>query len=461
MATHRIPRTAKAVPPRVLHPDAGGADIGATRIYAAVPPDRTDPPVRAFDTFTADLYALAAWFKQHGVTTVAMESTGVYWIPVFQVLEACGIEVCLVNACHVKNVPGRKTDVQDCQWLQYLHAVGLLQASFRPEAAICAVRAILRHRDNLIQEGARQIQYMQKALTQMNLQLHHVLSDLSGVTGLAMVDAILAGERDPGVLARLRQPGVKATEATLCKALTGDYRDEHLFTLRQARDAYRFGREQIQACDAEIERRLRALATVVDPEETPPPSAPGPRATPRKGEIALPSTDLRTELYRVFGTDLTQVPGLGVSTVCALLSEVGADLARFPSAAHFASWLALCPNPQVSGGRVLRKGTRKAKHQVATLFRVAAQSLHRSESALGAYLRRMRAKLGPPGAITATAHKLARIFYHLVTTGAAYEESVFAAGEAQHRKRRRERLLREAAALGLQLQPAVTPPEPA
>lgn len=452
MAKRRTPRAAKAVAPRILHPDAGATDIGATQIYAAVSPARTDQPVRAFDTFTADLYALAHWFKEHGVTTVAMESTGVYWIPVFQVLESCGIEVCLVNAHHVKHVPGRKTDVQDCQWLQYLHSVGLLEASFRPPAAICALRAILRHRANVVEEGARQIQQMQKSLTQMNLHLHHVLSDLSGVTGLAIVDAILAGERDPAVLARHRRPGVQAPVETLIKALTGDYREEHVFTLRQARAAYQFCRTQLGECDAEIERRLQALATVVDPDETPPP--PEAPHTPRKGAIVLPAADLHTELYRIVGTDLTQVPGLGVSNVCTLLSEVGTDLSRFPSADHFVSWLALCPNPEKSGGKVLRKGPRKVKHRVATIFRVAVQALHRSDCALGAFLRRMRAKLGPKGAITAAAHKLARIFYHLVTTRAAYDESVFAASEEYHQKRRWERLKREAASFGFQLQPA-------
>lgn len=434
--------------PRVLHPHAAGADIGATEILAALPPGRADVTVRAFGTFTEDLYALAAWLKEHGITDVAMESTGVFWIPVFQILERCGLTVCLVNARHVKNVPGRKTDVSDCQWLQYLHSVGLLQASFRPPDEICAVRALLRHRANVVADGARYIQLMQKALTQMNLLVHHVFNDLSGVSGLAIVDALLAGERDPRVLAKLRQPGTKASVETVIQALTGDPRPEHLFTLRQARAAYRFTREQLQDCDGEIEQYLTALASQVDPTQTPlPPSPPG-SGPQRKGQIKLPDHDLRTELYRIFGTDLTQVPGLQVSNVCTLLSEVGPDLkTAFPTADQFVSWLGLCPNPQISGGQVLRRGTRQIKHRVATLFRLAAQTLHRSETALGAYYRRLRVKLDAPRAITGTAHKLARIVYHLITTRTEYDESVFARNEALHLQRRVARAERELAEL--------------
>jgi hypothetical protein len=254
----------------VVEPNAGGLDIGAQQLYAAVPTDRTEAPVRCFGTFTEDLYALAAWFKSHGVTSVAMESTGVFWIPAFRVLETCGLEVVLVNPYHAKSVPGRKTDVQDCQWLQYLHSVGLLNGSFQPPAEVVGLRAVLRHRANVVADGARHLQHMQKALTQMNLQLHHVLSDLSGVSGLAIVDAILAGQRDPRELANLRQPGVKATEEDICKALVGDYRKEHLFTLHQARAAYAFGRTQLQECDALIEQYLADLTSQVDPTVTPP-----------------------------------------------------------------------------------------------------------------------------------------------------------------------------------------------
>jgi transposase len=446
----RVPHQTNPTPP-VLHPDAAGIDLGATHLYAALPPDRTAQPVRVFETFTQDLYALAAWLKEHRITTVAMESTGVYWIPVFQVLETCGIEVYLVNAHHAKNVPGRKTDVSDCQWRQYLHAVGLLRGSFRPPDEICAVRSLLRHRSTLVAQAAAHVQPMQKSLIQMNLQRQHVLSDLSGQSGLAMIDAMLAGERDPARLAQLRDPRVKASKETICKALVGDWRPEHLFTLGQALASYRHCQRQIGECDAEIERRFSQLRSQVDPTQTPPPQPKPSQSRPRKGEIVLQAADLRTERYRVLGTDATQIPGLGTGHVSGLVGELGPDLSAFPTGAHFVNWLGVCPNPQISGGRVLKRGTRDVKNRGATLFRMAAQSLHHDGSALGAFYRRMRAKLGAPKAITATAHKLARIYYHLVTTKEADDESVFAKNEEREAKRRVERLKREATALGFVL----------
>jgi transposase len=381
-----------------------------------------------------------------------MESTGVYWIPVFQVLETAGIEVYLVNARHAKNVPGRKTDVSDCQWLQYLHSVGLLRGSFRPPDEICAVRTLLRHRATLVAAAAAHVQHMQKALVQMNVRLQHVLSDLSGTSGLAIIDAILAGERNPERLAQLRDPHVKASAATIAKALVGDWRGEHLFTLKQARESYRHCQALIGECDGEIERRLAELRSQVDPTQTPPPPQGG-QCRRRPGEIMLAAADLRTELYRVLGVDVTRVPGLGTGHVSGLVGELGCDLSAFPRGAHFANWLGLCPNPQISGGRVLKRGTRDVKQRAATIFRLAAQALHHSDSALGAYYRRMRARLGAPKAITATAHKLARIYYHLVTTKQAYDESIFAKHEARELKRRVERLKREATALGFVLAP--------
>ena len=448
----RVPRKTNPTP-HVMHPDAGGIDIGATQVYAALPPDRCAEPVRVFETFTEDLYALAAWLKAHHVTTVAMESTGVYWIPVFQVLETAGIEVYLVNAHHAKNVPGRKSDVSDCQWLQYLHSVGLLRGSFRPPDEICAARTLLRHRTTLVAQAATHVQHMQKALVQMNVRLQHVLSDLSGTSGLAIIDALLAGERDPERLAKLRDPRVKASAETVAKALVGDWRTEHLFTLRQAREAYRHCQTQIRECDAEIEQRLAQLRSRVDPTQTPPPPPPPRPPRPHKGDIHLEAADLRTELYRVLGVDATEIPGLGSNSVAGLVFHLGTDLAAFPKVACFCNWQGLCPNPQISGGRVLKRGTRDVKNPVATIFRLAAQSLHHSDSFLGAYYRRMRAKLGAPKAITATAHKLARIYYHLVTTKQAYDESVFAKNEEREAKRRVERLKREASALGFTVSP--------
>jgi transposase len=447
----RRKRTTRAATPPILNPNAAGIDIGATEIYVAVPLERDPQPIRRFGTFTQDLLAVATWLAHCGVTSVAMESTGVYWIPLYQILETRGVEVCLVNARHVKNVPGRKTDVQDCQWLQYLHSVGLLRASFRPPETVCAVRSLLRHRDRLVQLAAVHTQHLQKALNQMNLQLHHVISDVTGVTGLAILDAIVAGERDPHTLAAHRDHRIQASRATIAKALVGDYRPEHLFTLRQPLAAYRHYQQLISECDREVQGLLAPFASAIDPTAHPlPPAA----TTHRKPQGNTPRFDLRAELYRILGIDLTQVPGLNTATIYTLFAELGADLGKFPSAKHFASWLGLCPDNRISGGKILSVKTRHVKHRVAQALRMAAQSLYRSHSALGAFFRRMRAKLGAPKAITATAHKLARIIYHLLTTHEPYAESQLAKVENGYRKRLEARLYAQARALGYQLVPA-------
>ena len=433
-----------------MNPNAAGIDIGATEIFVAVPPDRDQRPVRSFATFTEDLIVLADWLKTCGVKTVAMESTGVYWIPLFQILEARGFEVCLVNARHVKNVPGRKSDVSDCQWLQYLHAVGLLRASFRPPQAICAVRSILRHRDSMMKMAGSHVQHMQKAMTQMNLQLHNVISDLTGVTGLAIVDAILAGERNAAKLAALRDHRIKASLQTIAKSLVGDYRPEHLFTLRQALAAYRHYQQLMGECDTEIQKLLAEFDSQIDPIAHP---LSAPKSSHRKPQRNEPRFDLRSELYRILGVDLTQVPGLNSITIHTVFSEIGMDLGKFPSGKHFASWLGLCPDNRISGGRILSVKTRDVKSRAAYALRLAAQSLHRSYSNLGEYFRRMRAKLGAPKAITATAHKLARIIYHLLTTRKSYDESVFAKNEELYQKRTEKKLRNQAAALGFSLVP--------
>ena len=448
----RLHRTTHPVTMPVLQPHAAGIDVGATELYVCVPLDRDPEPIRRFGTFTEDLHALADWLTRCGVTSVAMEATGVYWIPLYQVLETRGFAVCLVNARHVKHVPGRKSDVQDCQWLQYLYTVGLLRGSFRPPEAVCAVRTLLRHRDGLVQDAAAHTQHMQKALSQMNLQLHHVLTDLTGVTGLAILDAILAGERDPQVLAGHRDHRVKASAATLAKALVGDYRLEHLFTLRQSLDAYRQYQRLIGECDREVQARLGAFASTIDPAAHP---LPLPAKSRRAARSTTPRFDLRTELYRILGTDLTQVPGLQTPTVFTLFAELGADLSAFPASDHFTSWLGVCPDNRISGGKVLSVKTRHVKHRVATALRLAAQSLSRSPSVLGAFFRRMRAKLGALKAITATTHKLARILYHLLTTHEPYDETRLAQAEQNHRQRTESRLRSQARALGFQLVPVI------
>jgi len=440
----------------LLEPNAAGIDIGAREIFVAVPPDRDENPVRVFLTFTEDLQQLAAWLVKCGVTTAAMESTGVYWVPLYDMLEKYGVKPCLVDARHMKNVPGRRTDWHECQWIQYLHSVGLLRSAFRPEDDVCAVRALTRHRNDLVQLASQHIQHMHKSLTQMNLQLHHVISDLTGLTGMAIVDAIVVGERDAAVLAKLRDPHVKASEETIRKSLVGSWRAEHLFTLQQSRDLYRTYQQQIVACEEEIEKLLQQFKPRVDPNEKPlPPDRKRKRRNRKKGKKdgdRKPGFDLRTESYKLFGVDLTQIPGLETLPL-PLFSEVGRDMRTWPSAGHFTSWLLLCPDNDISGGRVLWKGMRKGNNRAGQMFRLAANSLHHNNTPLGAYLRRMKAKLGPAGGITATARKIAIIFYTMVKDQVEYDATLWAQRDAQREKRFEDKLKRQAQQLGYQLVP--------
>lgn len=432
-----------------IEPHAAGIDVGAREIFVAVPQDRDPSPVRSFETFTEDLHRLKDWLVQCGIKTVAMESTGVYWIPLFQILERAGLEVCLVNAHHVKHVPGRKSDVIDCQWLQYLHSVGLLRASFRPEDRVCIIRSLLRHRDSLVEMAAAHVQHMQKALTQMNLQIHHVLSDITGQSGLAILDAIVKGERNPMVLAQLRDRRVKASEEVVVKSLVGNYRREHLFTLNQSLEAFRHYQKLVVACDQEIEEHLDNFDRQLPPDA--PPLPPDPRAhRRRKNEFHF---DMRGELYGIWGVDVTAVPAIQAITGYTLLAEVGTDWSKFRSAAAFASWICVCPDNKKSGGKVLSAKTRKSANRVNRALRLAAQSLERDKSYLGAFYRKMCARLGRPGGITATAHKLARILFHMVTTKQAYDEGIFAREEERQRKHMEGKLKRQAQQLGYALVP--------
>ena len=440
----------------VLQASAAGIDIGAREIFVAVPPDRDEHSVRVFGTFTEDLDRLCEWLVACRVTTAAMESTGVYWIPLYDLLEAHGVTPCLVNARHMKNVPGRRTDWHECQWLQYLHAVGLLRAAFRPDAEVCQVRTLMRHRGDLVAMASQHVLHMHKALTQMNLQIHHVISDLTGKTGLAIVDAILAGQRDPVELATLRDVRIKASAEIIQKSLVGTWRAEHLFTLKQSRELYRTYQQQILECDRETETVLSRFEPRVDPTEKPlPPDRKRHRNAPKRrkkhGPLAM-AFDLRTEAYKVFGVDVTQIPGLETMAF-PLFSEVGRDLAAWPTAPHFASWLGLCPDNDISGGRVLWKGVRKINNRAGQLFRLAAHSLHRSATPLGDYLRRMKTRLGPAAATTATAHKIAVIFYTMVTKQTEYDETLWAAREAERDRRLEARLKRQAHRLGYELVP--------
>lgn len=435
----------------MLHPDAAGIDIGAEEVFVAVPADRAIESVRSFGTFTRDLYDVADWLQSCRVRTVAMESTSIYWIPLFQILETRGFEVFLVNAQHVKNVPGRKSDVSDCQWIQYLHAVGLLKASFRPVDQICVIRSLWRHRESLVQMAAEHTMHMQKALSQMNIQLHHVLSDITGVSGMAILDAILRGERDPIKLAALCNWRVRSSRETVAKSLEGDYRTEHLFTLKQSLVGFRFYQTMIAEVDRELEVTMRQL-----------PRAPGaPDQMPPRTKKCIyqkannePAFDLKAELFRIIGVDLTDVPGISAITAHTILIEVGPDLSRFRNASAFASWLGLCPDKKVSGGKVLYTGSRKVKNRAAIALRLGAQCLYHAKNYLGEYYRKMKWRLGAPQAITATAHKLARIIFHMLSTKEPYDEGVLAKLDEHASVKAELRLRAKAAKLGFDLTPA-------
>jgi transposase len=428
-----------------MRPNAGGIDVGATEIFVAVPADRDTDSVRSFPTFTQDLHELADWLQRCRVDTVAMESTGVYWIALFQILEARGIEVHLVNAQHVHHVPGRKSDVLDCQWLQYLHSVGLLKASFRPEHAVCEIRSLMRHRQNLVEMSCVHVQHMHKSLDQMNLQIHHVISDITGVTGLAIVDAIVAGKTNPKELAQLRDYRIKASIETVTKSLVGDYRAEHIFTLKQSLTAYRYYQQLVADCDREIQQRIESFDTT---DSNPTAAAVD---SSNSTSTTAPTFDLRSHLQRLFGVDLTAIPGLDTLRVQTIFSELGANLSKFAEDDQFCSWLNLCPKDGSSAGRRIRGPKVRTKNRVTQAFRLAAQSLHHSQSYLGDYYRSQRARHGAVKATKNTAHKLARIFYHLVTTRHPYDETVFAKLEARNRNRRLHKLQSLAKQLGYSL----------
>ena len=429
----------------MINPNAAGIDIGSEEHWVAVPEDRDEQPVRSFACFTADLYALADWLEQCGIETVAMESTGVYWIAAFQVLETRGFEVKLVNARHVKNVPGRKTDVMDCQWIQRLHSFGLLSGSFRPEDQICVLRSYWRHRDSLVSYAAVHVQHMQKALIQMNVQLHKVIADITGLTGMRIIRAILAGQRDPLKLAQMKDPRIKSSVKRIAKALEGDYRPEHLFALQQAVELYDIYRQKITACDRQIEECLAQFESKIDSDQR---TSTKIKGRTRRANSNQPSFDLRSHLQRITGVDFTRIDGFDVLNAHTIITEVGLDPSAFPSSKHFGSWLCLCPDNRITGGRIKSSKTRKNSNRAANAFRLAAQSLARSSSALGAFYRRMRARLGAPKAITATAHKLARIFYHMWKHQVEYHDQGADYYEQTYRHRVLKNLKKKARSLG-------------
>jgi transposase len=433
----------------LAHPNAAGIDIGSASHYVAVPADRAEEPVREFKSFTQDLEQLAEWLKACGVDTVAMESTGVYWIPLFELLESRGFEVYLVNARHVKNVSGRKSDVLDCQWIQQLMSFGLLSGAFRPGEEICALRSVSRQRDQLLRDQACQVQRMQKALTQMNVQLANVIADVVGETGQKILRAIIAGERDALVLARLRHGRIRASEEQIVKSLQGNWREEHLFALEQAMKLFDAYAERLAECDQRLEQMLAALQRHQGELH---------KSRSRSKAKNAPKFDLRTYLFRLCGVDLTRIDGIDVTTALKVISEVGPDLSRFKSAKHFASWLGLCPGTKVSGGKVLSGASKRTANRAAQALRMAAAALRQSQSALGAYYRRLCSRMDKPRAITATAHKLARLIYTMLTKGSEYVDQGQAYYEERHRQRVVHHLQRKAQQLGFQLVPAAVGP---
>jgi transposase len=430
-----------------LNLNAAGIDVGATEHWVAVPADRDAQPVRRFGAFTADLYALAAWLRQCQSDTVVLESTGVYWIALFEVLEERGFDVKLVDAHQARQVPGRKTDVKDCQWLQELHTYGLLRGAFRPEDEVCVLRSYLRQRSMLVAMASRAVQHMQKALEQMNLKLTEAVSDITGKTGMTIIRAILAGERDPQLLATYRDKRCKHDQGTIAKALTGHWRAEHLFALQQAVDQHDFIAQQLRACDGHIEGCLQAF--VPDVEAASPQSTPG--RLWRSSRSNPLSFDVQTYLNAMTGVDLTQIDGIDSLTALKVISEIGLDMTRWPTSKHFASWLGLCPGNKVSGGKRYRIRSKPSANRAATALGLAAQGVANSHSALGAYYRRMRARLGAPKAITATAHKLARLVYSMLRYGTAYVDAGQQAYEQKYRDRVLTNLQRKAKAFGYQL----------
>jgi transposase len=409
---------------------AAAIDIGSKMHMAAVDPTCTDVPVRAFGTFTQDLHDLVDWFKACGVTSVAMESTGVYWIPAYEILEQHGFEVILVNARYAKNVPGRKTDVSDAAWLRQLHSYGLLRGSFRPNAEIATLRAYLRQRERLVEYAAAHIQHMQKALMEMNLQLHHVVSDITGATGMRIIRAIVAGERDPAVLATYRDVRCHSSIETIRAALVGNDRDEHVFALTQSLELYDTYQAKMLDCDRKLEALITALSD--------------------KG--ATPSFDVRAALYGVLGVDLTEIHGLGPSLALKLIGECGTDLRAWPTAKHFTSWLCLAPGNKISGGKVLSSRTRRSSSRAAALLRLAATTIGRSDTALGAFYRRLSSRAGKAKAVTATARKIAVLFYNTLRHGMTYRDPGADHYEEQYRGRVLANLKRRAKSLGFILQ---------
>ena len=427
----------------MINSDAAGIDIGSKIHYVCVPEGRDNERIKSFGCFTEDINRIASWLKKCGVKSVAMESTGVYWIPVYQILEQEGFEVNLINAQHVKGVPGRKkTDVEDCSWLQKLHSYGLLKASFRPNDQICVLRSYIRHRARLIENASTHVLRIQKALTEMNIQLHNVISDIMGVTGTDIITAILAGERDPVALAKLRNRRIESSEDIIAKSLQGNYREEQLFILKQEFESYQFYQNQIKALDKVIEACYQAFDKKGHKDLL---------KTKKRKSANTPPFDLRKNLYVLTGVDFTAIPGLNELTVQTIVSEIGTDMSKWPTEKHFTSWLGLSPTNRISGGKVLSSRTRKVKNSAANAFRIAACCAGKTQTAVGAFMRRIKSKAGAPKAITATARKIACLFYRLLKYGKDYVEQGLECYEKKYEANLVEKVKKMAKRLGYEL----------
>jgi transposase len=434
---------------QMINADAAGIDIGGSFHFVAVPEDRDSKPIRKFDNFTEDLNKLVDWLKQCGIKTVAMESTGVYWIPIFEILESRGFEVLLVNARHIKNVPGRKSDVLDCRWIQQLHSYGLLHGSFRPEQAICQLRSYMRQRETLVRYATNHIQHMQKALSQMNVQLTNVVDDITGVTGMRIIRAIIAGEFSPEKLVSYRDGRCKSSQEVIAKSLVGNYRPEHIFALKQAVELFDFYHQKMVDCDSEIEKTLNNL-TPQSTDKNDANSKPNSERKRRNNELHFDATHY---LQEITGVDLTKINGLNSYSALRLISEIGTNINKWPTVKHFGSWLGLAPGTKISGGKVLSSKTKPSANRAAFTLRIAACTLHRSQTALGAFFRRQKARLGAPKAITATAYKIARLVYYLFKHGHDYVDAGQDYYEKQYKVRVIKNIQKKAKLLGYKLVP--------
>jgi transposase len=429
----------------VMHPDAAGIDVGGSKHFVAVPNEAAQESVRQFGVYTRELHELADWLQACGVRIVAMESTGVYWIPLYEMLERRGFEVLLVDARQVKNVSGRKSDVLDCQWLQRLLSYGLLKAAFRPRDQFCELREFNRLRTRLLADQGRSVQHMQKAMTLMNIQLSQAISDVAGVTGQKIVRAIVAGERDAHKLASYRDGRIKASEQEIAASLQGTWRAEHLLALKQALGRYDFFAEQLAECEEQVERVMGQLQAHTKELS---------KGKKRSKAKNAPKFNLRERLLKMCGVDVTRIDGIDETTALNVVAEIGTDLSRFPSDKHFASWLGLCPGTRISGGKVLGSKTKHSVNRASQAFRQAAAALRNSKSALGAYYRRLCGRMDKGKAVTAAAHKLARLFYALLTKGQEYVDQGQQYYEERYRQRVIHHLQRRAQSMGMCLVPS-------